>query len=79
MPGAFQEYPEGVPELLPTAFREDNAGNLWFGFYVGGIVRYCNKKFDRFGREAGAYESIISYILRDHRGRSCDCAHKSCI
>ena len=30
-----------IPEAAPTAFCEDASGNLWIGFYLGGLLRYA--------------------------------------
>src|SRR5262249_83905 len=39
---------DGVPDHAPTAFCEDSAGNLWIGFYEGGLVRYSAGRFRQF-------------------------------
>jgi len=40
---------DGLPGAAPTAFGEDCSGNIWIGFYTGGLVRFANEKFERFG------------------------------
>ncbi len=51
------------------SFAEDSFGNLWFGFYFGGLARYRNGKFDLFTKKDGLPESQVSDLLTDKRGR----------
>lgn len=52
---------------MPHSFSEDAAGNIWIGFYQGGLVRLHNGHADsiREGLPAGS----INALLRDHQGR----------
>jgi signal transduction histidine kinase/ligand-binding sensor domain-containing protein len=34
----------------PTAFAEDRAGNVWLGFYTGGVARFRDGRFERLSR-----------------------------
>ncbi|MEP6568350.1 MAG: two-component regulator propeller domain-containing protein [Acidobacteriota bacterium] len=66
VPGAA----EGVPPFaLPTAYREDAAGNLWMGFYNGGLVRYRAGRFQSFTKADGAPAGLVSSIYLDAAGR----------
>ena len=61
---------DGLPwQNAPTAFGEDRAGNIWIGFYAGGLVRYHAGKFDAFTAEDGLPAGYISNIFTDSEGR----------
>jgi ligand-binding sensor domain-containing protein/signal transduction histidine kinase len=61
---------EGVPKAFaPQAFCEDSAGNLWIGFYHGGIARYRNGTFKYFSHADGVPENMITSLLVDRRGK----------
>lgn len=67
---------EPVPEIqggatggAPTAFAEDRAGNLWMGFYVGGLARVRDGVFTFFGEPAGVPPGFVSDLFLDHAGR----------
>ena len=68
---------EPVPEVrggtatggAPTAFAEDRAGNLWMGFYVGGLARVRDGVFTFFGEAAGVPPGFVSDLFVDHAGR----------
>ena len=69
--GRFYEYgaTEGFPSPnAPTAFREDDAGNLWIGFYYGGLVRYRAGQFTRFSIADGLPPGMIRDLYVDHNG-----------
>jgi signal transduction histidine kinase/ligand-binding sensor domain-containing protein len=55
----------------PTAFAEDRAGNLWLGFYRGGLqrLRPGSKGFESFGREAGVPPGLVHDLHLDRSGR----------
>ncbi len=40
-----EDFPNGKS---PASFAEDANGNLWFGFYDGGLVKYANGRFTDF-------------------------------
>ncbi|HEX7295762.1 MAG TPA: two-component regulator propeller domain-containing protein, partial [Pyrinomonadaceae bacterium] len=70
--GKFYQY--GANELLatpnaPTAFREDKAGNLWIGFYYGGLVRYRDGQFNRFTSTDGLPPGLVSDLYCDQSGK----------
>jgi ligand-binding sensor domain-containing protein/two-component sensor histidine kinase len=68
--GAFHRFREadGLPPLKSaSSFAEDKAGNLWFGFYEGGLVRYAKGRFTHFTPANGLPEGFISAL---HAGRS---------
>jgi ligand-binding sensor domain-containing protein/signal transduction histidine kinase len=63
---------EGFAELgraAPTAFEEDRAGNIWIGFYAGGVVRYRRGAFQRFGQQDGVPAGFIEDLYLDRAGR----------
>ena len=44
----LERYPPGDPissDVLATAFTQDRAGNVWIGLNTGGILRYCEGRF----------------------------------
>lgn len=65
-------YPQSVAgrhDSAPTAFRENRAGNVWIGFYWGGLARYRNGKFDSFFKEDGVPAGMIRDLHLDQQGR----------
>lgn len=64
---------EGLPPAgpqLPTAFCEDNSGNVWIGFMEnGGLARYRNGSFTLFTRRDGVPDGSTAEIYLDRRGR----------
>jgi ligand-binding sensor domain-containing protein/signal transduction histidine kinase len=74
MPATDQFYAlssaEGFPQNKAAAsFAEDRAGNLWFGFYQGGLVRYADNHFTEFTTEDGLPDGFITQLYLDHAGR----------
>lgn len=64
--GAAEGFPAG---RAPSAFCEDRAGNVWVGFYHGGLARYAG---GRFAVPEGADETAVGYVTGMHldaRGR----------
>jgi signal transduction histidine kinase/ligand-binding sensor domain-containing protein len=60
----------GLPsQNAPTAFAEDSAGNIWIGYYSGGIVRLRNGKAEMFGPEDNLPPGYIYNIFTDSIGR----------
>jgi ligand-binding sensor domain-containing protein/signal transduction histidine kinase len=67
--GKFTSYGEtviGTPQTTPSAFAEDHAGNVWFGMYGGGLVRYRDGRFERILE--GAPEGFVRDLKVDSRG-----------
>ena len=61
---------EGLPRYSPpTAFREDAAGNLWLGFYEGGLARYRDGRFRLFTQSDGMPAGPVRALYLDHAGR----------
>lgn len=61
---------DGLPPIKSAAsFAEDRAGNLWFGFYEGGLARYSGKRFTSFTPADGLPEGFITALHMDHLGR----------
>jgi ligand-binding sensor domain-containing protein/signal transduction histidine kinase len=70
------ETPAAVPEIrgpetggAPTAFAEDREGDLWMGFYTGGLARRRNGRWRFFGAGAGVPPGFVSDLLVDRAGR----------
>src|SRR5215467_3643343 len=57
------------PGKSAASFAEDRAGNLWFGFYEGGLVRYAAGRFTSFTPADGMPEGFITALHVDHLGR----------
>src|SRR5262245_39353002 len=68
---SFHTYPpvDGIPEAAPTAFCEDSAGNLWIGFYAGGLLRYRDGRFVGFAGSDGVPPGIVRGLYLDHAQR----------
>lgn len=61
---------EGLPTYSPpTAYAEDSAGNLWLGFYEGGLARYLNGHFRLFTQSDGVPPGMVRALYLDHAGR----------
>lgn len=70
--GAFRSYSDAEdlpPNRSATAFCEDAAGNLWIGFYSGGMARYRAGAFTVFGQEDGLPAGQIRDLHLDQAGR----------
>lgn len=52
-----------------VSFGEDKTGNLWFGLYYGGLVRFKDGKPQAFTEKQGIPRSYISQIISDIKGR----------
>lgn len=68
--GDFKQFgeAEGFPaRRAPSAFCEDRAGNVWVGFYHGGLVRYAG---GRFTTPAGTDEAAVGYVTDIHLDRA---------
>jgi len=58
----------GLPLAAPTAFAEDRDGNVWIGFYEGGLVRATSD--DRFERITnGLPPGFVRDLKTDSKGR----------
>jgi signal transduction histidine kinase/ligand-binding sensor domain-containing protein len=61
---------DGLPRFNgPMSFGEDSHGNVWFGYYFGGLARYRNGSFRLFTERDGLPISRINDLLTDSRGR----------
>ncbi|HEU4833200.1 MAG TPA: two-component regulator propeller domain-containing protein, partial [Pyrinomonadaceae bacterium] len=70
--GKFFAYPQDIAlrsDSAPTAFQEDRNGNIWVGFYWGGLSRYRNGKFEPFTKADGVPAGLIRALYLDHLGR----------
>jgi signal transduction histidine kinase len=65
--------PEGLPPLdrfYVSSFGQDRQGNVWIGFSGdGGLVRYRNERFERFGPADGVPRGAIRNLITDAQGR----------
>lgn len=53
----------------PSAFAEDSHGNLWIGFYRGGLARCRDGRFQAFTVEDGVPKGMVTALLADGKGR----------
>ena len=70
--GTFHRYSDrdGVPAFSrTTAFGEDRGGNVWIGFWNGGLARYRNGRFTLFTTADGAPAGAITSLYLDQGGR----------
>lgn len=61
-----EDYPSGKSV---SAFAEDNNGNIWFGFYEGGLARYSNGRFTVFSEKDSLPGGVIGDLHTDREGR----------
>lgn len=61
--GAAEGFPAG---RAPSAFCEDRAGNIWLGFYHGGLARYAGGRFTLL---EGTPDGYITDMHLDASGR----------
>ena len=60
----------GLPrEDGPTAFCEDAGGNLWIGYYGGGLARFVDGRFTFFSIGDGTPTGMIRGLYTDRSGR----------
>jgi ligand-binding sensor domain-containing protein/signal transduction histidine kinase len=57
-----------IPEA-PTAFAEDRSGQLWMGFYDGGLARFKDGRFNGFSEGSVASAGMIRALHVDRAGR----------
>ncbi|HKA18847.1 MAG TPA: two-component regulator propeller domain-containing protein [Blastocatellia bacterium] len=53
----------------PISFTEDSHGQMWFGYYFGGLARYNNGAFRWFTEKDGLAASQVGDLLTDSEGR----------
>ena len=70
--GTIHSYSKEIAsraDSAPTAFQEDRKGNVWIGFYWGGLARYRDGKFDSFTKADGVPAGLIRALHLDAKGR----------
>jgi signal transduction histidine kinase/ligand-binding sensor domain-containing protein len=71
--GRFRRFgpAEGLPDSGPIDFQEDRDGNVWAGFYGGGVGRFDagRRRFDLFGAEEGCPPGQVRDLHLDRKGR----------
>jgi ligand-binding sensor domain-containing protein len=61
-----------------SAFAEDELGQLWFGFYEGGLVRYVGERFTEITTdEQFLADEMVSALHIDRKGRLWISSNKS--
>ncbi len=65
----FTEAEGFPPNRAPSAFAEDARGNIFFGFYEGGLVRYTDGRFVQFTAADGLPGGLITALHLDRQGR----------
>jgi ligand-binding sensor domain-containing protein/signal transduction histidine kinase len=58
-----------IPAAASTAFANDSGGNLWMGFYTGGISRYANGHFTQFTERDGVPPGFVRDMFVDSKKR----------
>jgi signal transduction histidine kinase len=59
----------GIPLAAATTFANDPDGNLWIGFYTGGVARVQGGKFTFFTETDGVPKGFIRHLFFDSRKR----------
>jgi signal transduction histidine kinase/sugar lactone lactonase YvrE len=65
--GTIESYARGAS--APTAFAEDSAGNVWIGFYLGGLARWRDGRMEHFSPEHGMPQGFVFDLHVDREGR----------
>jgi signal transduction histidine kinase len=65
---SFVRSPELLPSAVPSSFLDDDRGNLWIGFYGGGVVRYRDGHFSAVGADGGP-KGIVNALYQDSQRR----------
>lgn len=61
---------EGFPPNRSTSsFAEDRNGNIWIGFYEGGLARYAQGRFTEFTTTDGLPDGVVTALHLDLQGR----------
>lgn len=61
---------EGLPlASTPSAFAEDRRGDLWVGFYQGGLARRRNGRFRLYTSKDGIPGGLVTSLVVDRAGR----------
>lgn len=59
---------DGLASNFTRSLYEDSDGAIWIGSYDGGLSRYKDGKFTRYGTKDGLHSSGVFCILEDSRG-----------
>ncbi len=57
------------PDKSVSSYAEDTHGNLWFGFYEGGLGRLVGERFEIFDEKNGLPAGLITDLHVDRKGR----------
>jgi len=62
---------DGLPRIQEgaTAFAEDRFGQIWIGFWAGGLARFHEGHFTLYSEADGLPAGLISALHLDHAGR----------
>lgn len=60
---------DGISGDCPTAFAEDPSGNIWIGFYSGGVARYRDGRFTMFRENNGVGGGFVRGLYFDSKQR----------
>ncbi len=61
---------DGFPKgQAAVSFAEDKAGNLWFGFYGGGLAKFSNGKFTNFSNAENLPQNSVFGLYIDEKNR----------
>lgn len=65
----YSPQEHGISVSAATAFANDAEGNLWIGFYTGGVSRYRDGHFDNFTEKDGVPPGFIRHLFFDSKNR----------
>jgi len=66
---SFTEKEKYPSDRAASSFAEDNQGNIWLGFYDGGLALFKNGQFTLFTKEDGVPGGVITDLHIDRMGR----------
>lgn len=55
-------------EAMFIAIHQDHAGDMWFGTYDSGLLRWRNGQFEAITKKQGLYSNAVFSILSDQAG-----------
>jgi len=65
----YEAQENDIPLAASTAYANDQGGNLWMGFYTGGVARYAKGRFTLFTEKDGLPPGFVRDMYVDSKRR----------